>query len=112
MSHRQKSIFTLFLLLASVFLAYRFLQSPLEVSREPGLFINETQNHAYDRSLKLSVKTAQKRSGIENSVILLERRPNIQSIEELAVDLFQCRASAGSIQNIVQEISIGCTHTR
>src|SRR6266496_991724 len=51
------------------------------------LFINETQNHSYDRSLKASIKTVQQHSGIQNAVILLERRPNSKSIEELAVDL-------------------------
>ena len=66
---------------------------PLQPSLQPSLqssvvFINETDNHAYDRSLKGSIKIAQQNSGIQNSIVLLKTRPGNKSIEEVAVDLF------------------------
>jgi hypothetical protein len=53
------------------------------------LFINETGNHRYDKALKLSLRIAKKKVGIENAVIMLKDRPDNRPIEELAVSLFQ-----------------------
>ena len=53
------------------------------------VFINETSDHYYDKSLKLSVKVAEQRAGIQNAVILLDHFPGNRSAEELAVEYFQ-----------------------
>jgi tetratricopeptide (TPR) repeat protein len=64
-------------------------------SRKPGerrpkyIFLNETGNHAYDTALKMSLKLAEKRSGIENALVLLEKLPPSSTIEEVAEELFQ-----------------------
>lgn len=53
------------------------------------IFINETANHSNDLALKMSLKIAEQRSGIENALILLEKLPSGSDIEETAVELFQ-----------------------
>ncbi len=55
------------------------------------IFVNETENHAYDTALKMSLKIAEKRSGIENALVLLEKLPPDTRIEALAQQLFQSR---------------------
>jgi hypothetical protein len=69
----------------------KITQDPLLVQENiPNiLFINETDSHKYDRSLKLSIKMAQKRSGIQNAIILLKQFPNSDTIEDLAVKYVQ-----------------------
>lgn len=52
------------------------------------IFINETPDHSHDLALKMSLKIAEQRSGIENALILLDRLPPTAGIEETAVDLF------------------------
>ena len=64
-------------------------------SRRPGkrrpkyIFLNETGNHAYDTAFKSSLKIAEKRSGIENALVLLEKLPPGSTIEDVAEELFQ-----------------------
>ncbi|MEY4631026.1 MAG: hypothetical protein RIQ81_1146 [Pseudomonadota bacterium] len=53
------------------------------------VFINETANHRHDLALKMSLKIAEKRSGIENALILLRHLPAGKSIEETANSYFQ-----------------------
>jgi tetratricopeptide (TPR) repeat protein len=52
------------------------------------VLINETGQHDYDLAFKMSLKLAEKKSGIENALILLSALPPSMSIEQTAVDLF------------------------
>ncbi len=53
------------------------------------IFINETGDHEHDLALKMSLTLAEKRSGIENALVLLKKLPKNTSIEEAADKLFQ-----------------------
>jgi hypothetical protein len=53
------------------------------------LFINETGNRYYDKALKMSVRAAEHRAGIQNAVILLQQLPDNQSAEYLAAEYFK-----------------------
>lgn len=50
------------------------------------VLINETDNHDFDLALQMSLRLAEKKSGIENALILLPQLPPSKSIEELAAD--------------------------
>jgi tetratricopeptide (TPR) repeat protein len=52
------------------------------------LLINETSQHDFDLAFRMSLKLAEKKSGIENALILLSSLPPSRSIEETAADLF------------------------
>jgi len=52
------------------------------------LLINETSQHDFDLAFRMSLKLAEKKSGIENALILLSALPPSRSIEETATDLF------------------------
>lgn len=52
------------------------------------LLINETDQHDYDLAFKMSLKLAEKKSGIENALVLLPSLPLSKTIEETAAGLF------------------------
>ena len=52
------------------------------------LLINETGQHDYDLAFRMSLKLAEKKSGIENALVLLPALPPSLSIEQTALDLF------------------------
>lgn len=52
------------------------------------VLINETGVHDFDLALRMSLKLAEKKSGIENALILLPTLPPGKTIEESAVDYF------------------------
>jgi hypothetical protein len=52
------------------------------------LLINETAQHQYDLAFTMSLKLAEKKSGIENALVLLDSLPPSKSIEQTAADLF------------------------
>ncbi len=52
------------------------------------IFINETDSHEHDLAFKMSLKLAEKRAGVENALVFLERLPSGTTIERVAVDLF------------------------
>ncbi len=56
-------------------------------SRPRYIFINETDHHEHDLALKMSLKLAEKRAGVENALILLKELPPGQTIERTAADL-------------------------
>ena len=62
---------------------------PWATKRPRYVFVNETENHAHDTALKMSLKLAEKRSGIENGLILLKGLPAGATIEETAEALFR-----------------------
>ena len=59
------------------------------------LLINETGQHDYDLAFRMSLKLAEKKSGIENALVLLASLPPSKTIEQTAVELFtQMRVGA------------------
>jgi hypothetical protein len=58
------------------------------VERPRYVFVNETDDHVHDLAFKMSLKLAEKRSGIENALVLLKRLPPGRTIEQVTVDLF------------------------
>src|SRR5450755_1459574 len=65
--------------------AWRHFATP---HRSRYVLINETQQHDYDRAFTMSLKIAEKKSGIENALVLLASLPPSQSIEQTAAELF------------------------
>jgi hypothetical protein len=52
------------------------------------VLINETRSHEFDLAYKMSLKLAEKKSGIENALVLLPALPASKTIEETATSLF------------------------
>jgi hypothetical protein len=52
------------------------------------VLINETGQHDYDLAFTMSLKLAEKKSGIENALVLLASLPPSKTIEETAAELF------------------------
>jgi tetratricopeptide (TPR) repeat protein len=57
--------------------------------RSEYVLINETAQHDFDLALKMSLKLAEKKSGIENALVLLNALPPGKSVEETAAGLFE-----------------------
>jgi len=51
------------------------------------VLINETDQHDFDLAFRMSLKLAEKKSGIENALVLLKGLPPSRTIEETAADL-------------------------
>src|SRR5271155_3858345 len=52
------------------------------------VLIHETGQHDYDRAFSMSLKLAEKKSGIENALVLLSSLPPSKTIEQTAAELF------------------------
>jgi len=52
------------------------------------VLINETGHHDFDLAFRMSLKLAEKKSGIENALVLLPALPPSKTIEETTADLF------------------------
>src|ERR1700674_4183515 len=59
------------------------------VERPRYIFVNETDDHAHDLAFKMSLKLAEKRSGIENALVFVRRLPPGRTIDQVAVELFE-----------------------
>ncbi|MBV8911110.1 MAG: hypothetical protein JOZ89_10150 [Gammaproteobacteria bacterium] len=70
---------------AAAALLWRQLAAP---QRPHYVLINETGQHDYDLAFRMSLKLAERKSGIENALILLAALPPSKSIEETAAELF------------------------
>ncbi len=57
--------------------------------RERFVLINETGQHDFDLAFRMSLRLAEQKSGIENSLVLLKSLPPSKSIEETATELFE-----------------------
>ncbi len=62
------------------------------------VLINETERHDFDLAFRMSLKLAEKKSGIENALVLLASLPPSKTIEETATDLFS-RLRIGARRN-------------
>jgi TPM domain len=69
-----------------------------ELHRPQYVLINETGQHDYDLAFKMSLKLAEKKSGVENALVLLASLPPSKTIEETATELFS-RLRIGARQN-------------
>jgi TLP18.3/Psb32/MOLO-1 phosphatase superfamily protein len=56
--------------------------------RDRYLLINQTGRRDFDLAFRMSLKLAEKKSGIENALILLPELPPAQSIEDIAAQYF------------------------
>jgi hypothetical protein len=59
-----------------------------ELKRSRYVLINEIGNHDLDLAFRMSLKLAEKKSGIENALVLLPALPPGKTIEETAAELF------------------------
>src|SRR5882762_2765903 len=61
-------------------------------TREPQhsqyVLINETARHDFDLAFRMSLKLAEKKSGIENALVLLPELPPAKTIEDIAAEYF------------------------
>lgn len=62
--------------------------SSRQPKRDKYVLINETSRHDYDLALRMSLKLAEKKSGIENALVILPALPAGRSIEDTAAELF------------------------
>lgn len=65
-----------------------------EPHRPRYVLINETGQHDYDRAFTMSLKLAEKKSGIENALVLLKSLPPSTTMEQTAAGLFRSFESA------------------
>jgi TLP18.3/Psb32/MOLO-1 phosphatase superfamily protein len=63
-------------------------QHTREPQRTKYVLINETSRHDFDLAFKMSLKLAEKKSGIENALVLLPALPPAKTIEATAAELF------------------------
>ena len=59
-----------------------------EPHRPRYVLINETSQHDYDRAFTMSLKLAERKSGIENALVLLASLPPSKTMEQTAAGLF------------------------
>jgi tetratricopeptide (TPR) repeat protein len=59
-----------------------------EPKRSKYVLINRTSDHDFDLAFRMSLKLAEKKSGIENALVLLPVLPPGKTIEETAAELF------------------------
>src|SRR5579859_1748112 len=59
-----------------------------QLQRSTYVLINDTGRHDFDLAFRMSLKLAEKKSGIENALVLLPMLPPGKSIEETAAELF------------------------
>jgi len=71
---------------AAGWLAWQHARAP---QRPEYVMINETGRHDYDLAFRMSLKLAEKKSGIENALVLLAQLPRAQTIEQAAEETFR-----------------------
>src|SRR6202162_1454992 len=62
-------------------------QHTREPQRVEYVLINETARHDFDLAFRMSLKLAEKKSGIENALVLLPALPPAKTVEETAAEL-------------------------
>ncbi len=81
--------------LAAVSLAWKLHARP---QRPRYVLVNETGRHDFDLAWLMSLRLAEKKSGIENALVLLPSLPPVETIEEAATDYFS-RLRVGERRN-------------
>jgi tetratricopeptide (TPR) repeat protein len=59
-----------------------------EGHRPKYVLINETAQHDFDLAFRMTLKLAERKSGIENALVLLPALPTLKTIEQTAAELF------------------------
>lgn len=77
----------LFLLLAVVLISALLLPRSRQPRRARYVLINQTANHEFDLAFRMSLKLGEKKSGIENALVLLPALPPGKTIEDTAAEL-------------------------
>jgi hypothetical protein len=70
---------------AAGLLSWRTRRAP---ARPRYVLVNRTDQHDFDLALRMSLKLAEDKAGIENALVLLPGLPPDRTIEQLAADLF------------------------
>jgi hypothetical protein len=73
---------------ATVAVSWLLWKQQRDVPRPEYVLINETKEHDFDLAFKMSLKLAEKKSGIENALVLLDTLPPSKTIEEAASEIF------------------------
>src|ERR1700687_652940 len=63
-------------------------QHTRQPQRSEYVLVNETVGRDFDLAFRMSLKLAEKKSGIENALVLLPSLPPSKTIEQAAADLF------------------------
>jgi TPM domain len=58
-------------------------------SDKPYVFINETSDHRFDESIRMSIVAAQARTGVQNAVVITDDFPVAEGPERFATRLFE-----------------------
>jgi hypothetical protein len=82
------------LLIITGFFAIGVFLGPILLKQAPAAskqytFINQTQDHSYDDSIRTTIYANQKRAGIENAVVIAESVPAGMDIRDWAPSLFK-----------------------
>jgi tetratricopeptide (TPR) repeat protein len=88
LNNRQRALILSGIALLGVAAAAWILWQHARPPRQHYVLINETGQHQYDRAFTMSLKLAEKKSGIENALVLLASLPPSQGIEQTATALF------------------------
>src|SRR5471030_3035710 len=94
---RRRLLFSVAVLLVvgGGWLALHFMGKP---QRAEYVLINETGQHDFDLAFRMSLKLAERKSGIENALVLLASLPPSKTIEQTAAELFS-RLRIGARRN-------------
>jgi tetratricopeptide (TPR) repeat protein len=76
------------LCLALVTASVLLWKHPQAPQRSKYVLINETARHDFDLAFRMSLKLAEKKSGIENALVLLPELPPAKTIEDIAAEYF------------------------
>jgi len=93
-----RRIFWVCLLVLAALAALFAWQEARGPQRTEYVLVNETGQHDFDLALRMSLKLAEQKSGIENALVLLASLPPGKSIEEVAVE-FLSQRRIGARQN-------------
>ena len=97
-TRRRAALIAACVTLAALAVAWRAWPLLRPPQRAEYVLINETGHHDFDLALTMSLKLAEKKSGIENALVLLASLPPSRTIEETATELFS-RLRIGARRN-------------
>lgn len=80
-----RKIFIVSILFLATFFAYNFFHSP----NKSYVFINETQDHRFDESIRMSILASEKRTHVQNAVVITDNDLTEANAEMLASKLFK-----------------------
>lgn len=91
MSALTKSVIVISILVASIFVYFSWRKNVQSFAsiRPEIIFLNQTNNHAFDTALTMSLHIAREKSAVENALVLLDKLPPGTTVEDLAGRLFE-----------------------